>query len=402
VSAALEIKGVWKGYPDWQRPDTLRGQLAARLRGGHGPGKRWALADVSARLEAGGSLGILGGNGAGKSTLLRLAAGLARPTRGQVATSGNVAAVLSLGDAFDGDLSGRENALTTAMIAGLSEAQARACLDDAIGFAELEEFQHSPVRTYSEGMKLRLAFGVVTQVPCDLLLLDEVLTVGDMSFQAKCLEWVRERRAAGAGLLFASHDLVRLGTECDQAIWLEDGRVVGHGPADEVVSDYRRAMMDRTLGRTPADARELPAGKRVGSQAVTLDDVVVRGPGDGAAVIAPGEPLTVSCSVTAHESVGDCVIALSLDRIEDGVKCLDSNTAVDGVEVRPTREGLPVALQWERVNVQPGRYVVTIGAYESNWEFAYDLHMDAHHVEVTGAPEAHGVLTTERHWRVGD
>jgi lipopolysaccharide transport system ATP-binding protein len=318
-----------------------------------------------------------------------------------VTTRGDVAAVLSLGDAFDGDLSGRENALTSAMIAGLPESQARACLDDALSFAELEEFQDSPVRTYSEGMKLRLAFGVVTQVPCNLLLLDEVLTVGDMSFQAKCLEWVRERRADGAGLLFASHDLARLATECDQAIWLEDGRVVAHGPAEDVVADYRRAMMERTLSRTPAQAGQLVAGQRIGSQAVTLDDVVVRGPDAEAAVIASGEPLTVSCSVTAHDAVDQCIIALSLDRIDDGVKCLDSNTAVDGVEVRPTHDGIPVALQWERVNVQPGRYVVTIGAYEANWEFAYDLHMDAHHVEVTGASEAHGVLSTERHWRVG-
>ncbi len=398
--ATLELNRVWKAYPDWgARPDTLRGHIAARLRGGRTGKHRWALEDVSAQLDGGGALGIIGGNGAGKSTLLRIAAGLVRPSRGAAAASGRVAAVLSLGEAFAGDLSGRENALTTAMVAGLTEREARARLDAVLNFAELQDFADSPVRTYSEGMKLRLAFGALTQVPAELLLLDEVMTVGDMSFQAKCLEWVRERRAEGVGLLFASHDLNRLAAECDQAIWLDDGKVVAHGPADEVVEDYRGAMLDRTLARTP-EAADSGAGQRLGSQEVTLDDVAVGNVSGGELVIASGEPLVVSCTVTARAAVETCVVAVSLDRTSDGVKCLDSNTAVDGIAVRPTAEGQRLALQWEHVNVQPGRYAVTIGAYERDWRFAYDLHVSAYDVVVTGAAEAHGVVSTPRHWQV--
>jgi lipopolysaccharide transport system ATP-binding protein len=203
---------------------------------------RWALRDVSFSLDAGNALGVIGHNGAGKSTLLRLASGLGQPTRGGIRVSSNSASVLSLGDTFSSELTGRENAITAAVVAGLSASDAAAALPAILDFAELEGFQEAPIRSYSDGMKLRLAFGVVTVLTPDLLVLDEVLAVGDIGFQEKCMAHLHGLRDRGTALLFASHDLGQIAADCDSCIWLEGGRVRAHGDAGDVVEEYRSAM----------------------------------------------------------------------------------------------------------------------------------------------------------------
>ncbi|HXE46229.1 MAG TPA: ATP-binding cassette domain-containing protein, partial [Conexibacter sp.] len=172
----LRFDGVWKAYRDWtQPPRTLRGALAQRapLSGRRRP-KRWALRDLTLELAPGASLGVIGHNGAGKSTFLRLAAGLGRPTRGQIAVHPETSAVLSLGASFDDQLTGRENALTAALVAGMRRQEAQRLLPAMVDFADLGDFVSSPVRTYSEGMKLRLAFGTIAALEPRLLILDEV------------------------------------------------------------------------------------------------------------------------------------------------------------------------------------------------------------------------------------
>ena len=366
TSALIAFDGVWKSYPRWaggQR--TLQGMLARRVPVLSGRSdRRWVLKDVSLAVGAGESVGLVGPNGAGKSTLLRLASGLGRPTRGAISVSGEVASVLSLGDTFDGSLTGRENAMTAAIVGGLPAARARALMPSVLDFAELEAFAEAPVRTYSEGMKLRLAFSVIAQLQPDVLLLDEVIAVGDLRFQQKCAERLAEMRAAGAAVLFASHSLDQVEEECDRALWLQAGGVRAAGEAGEVVDRYRSAMRSETMERTPPPAADGDGGasalelrrNRFGTQEVTVEDVALVGPGGRPGGELPvGSPLTVSLVLRPrHGPVERVIVGVAIHRVADGVVCYDASTQADGVDVGRVDGRLQVSLAFDRLDLLPG------------------------------------------------
>lgn len=213
---------------DWQRPP-----LGSYVE---------ALHEVSLRVPEGVALGIIGPNGSGKSTLLRLIAGIYRPTSGTIAVTGRVSALLSLGLGFHPDLSGRENAMISGLAMGLSRRELTCKFDEIVHFAELEEFIDSPVRTYSSGMYMRLAFSVAINVDPDILLLDEVLAVGDERFQQKCLERMRAFKSQGKTIILVSHALSAVQALCDQACLLAAGRVIEAGEVRRVLDAYRHLV----------------------------------------------------------------------------------------------------------------------------------------------------------------
>ena len=198
-----------------------------------------ALRDVSFSMDKGDVLGIIGPNGAGKSTLLKLIAGIYRPTAGTLQVKGRISALLNLGVGFHPDLTGRENAIINGLALGFSHRHIRAILDDIIRFAELEEFIDSPVRTYSAGMFMRLAFSVAVNVNPDILILDEILSVGDASFGEKSRARIEEFKRDGKTILFVSHDLQAVEEWCHRVLWLEQGSVVQVGDASAIVGAYR-------------------------------------------------------------------------------------------------------------------------------------------------------------------
>jgi ABC-type polysaccharide/polyol phosphate transport system ATPase subunit len=199
----------------------------------------WALRDVSFALEPGESLAVIGQNGAGKSTLLNLATQLCLPSEGAVRIDGRVAGLLELGAGFHPDLTGRENVRINAALLGLSRRQVNQRLDSIVEFAGVGDFIDEPLRTYSTGMWMRLAFAVAVNVDPDILIVDEVLGVGDQTFSAKCFERIMEFRRAGKTLICVSHDLNSLEILCDRALWLDHGRAARLGPLRQVVQAYR-------------------------------------------------------------------------------------------------------------------------------------------------------------------
>jgi ABC-2 type transport system ATP-binding protein len=206
-----------------------------------------ALREVTLDVPPGRALGVIGSNGAGKSTLLRLTAGILQPSRGVVTTRGRVAPIIELGTGFEFELSGRENIFFNGALLGRSWAEMNDRVDEIISFAELESFIDNPIRTYSTGMVARLAFSIATTVEADILLLDEVLSVGDQRFREKCSRRMDAFRDAGVTILFVSHDGEAVERVCDEAIWLRDGRMEAHGPAGEVVRTYSQ-WVARTNG----------------------------------------------------------------------------------------------------------------------------------------------------------
>jgi lipopolysaccharide transport system ATP-binding protein len=408
MSERLVFDSVSKAYPLWEAHQRSLKHLIPRMLSGRvRPEPRYALHDVSFSLSSGDMTALIGPNGAGKSTLLRLASGVARPTRGRIRLSPNTASVLRLGDLFDFTLSGRENAITAAIAAGVSRRRAIEQVGDVAAFAEIEEFIDAPLRTYSDGMRLRLAFGVLAQLDPDVLLLDEVLAVGDLRFQQRCMDFVAERRRRGTTVMLASHSLEQVVDECDRAMWLHRGEVRAVGPAESVVAAYRRAAQDETARRT--DARELPGGplepgvNRYGSFEIVIDDVELLG-GDARPVteIITGDSLEVRMALRrrAPEGAGHPIIGVTIVRGDDGVVCYDTSTESDGVHVRSVDDGRTVRLVFQRLDLLPGTYHVDVGAYQPDWEYAYDYHWQAYPLRVTGARHGRGVFRAPHRWVV--
>lgn len=202
----------------------------------------WALRDVDIDVPQAGSLGLIGANGAGKSTLLRLLARVGRPDSGSITVRGRMSALLDLGAGFHDNLTGRDNVMVAGVVSGLTRAEVRRQFDDIVNFAEVTEFIDNPLRTYSSGMRLRLAFAIAITVEPDILVVDEVLAVGDRYFQHKCVERITRLRGQGCSLVLCSHDMGLVGSLADSVAWLDGGRVRQLGPAADVVSEYSRAV----------------------------------------------------------------------------------------------------------------------------------------------------------------
>ena len=215
-----------------------------------------ALDDVSLRVRRGESLGIIGPNGSGKSTTLRVMAGIAPPTNGTVTVKGRVSALLELGSGFHPQITGRENAVLNAVLLGLTLDEARAVLPDVIEFSELGQFIDQPMRTYSSGMYFRLGFAVAVHVRPEILLIDEVIAVGDAEFQKKCLDHIYDLRRKGVTLVLVTHDMLSLPKFCDRGILLEGGRITDEGTPQQVVHNYL-ARVERLLALRADQQQEL-------------------------------------------------------------------------------------------------------------------------------------------------
>jgi lipopolysaccharide transport system ATP-binding protein len=246
---AIVVENLGKKYArrNPNRPRTIHEALLRGLRRLPTSEKFWALRDASFRVRRGSMLGVIGRNGAGKSTLLRLLGSVERPNEGAIAVHGRVGALLTLGAGFHPDLTGRENVFVSSVIHGLTRAEVRDRFDSILDFAEVEDFIDDPVRIYSSGMQMRLRFAVAIHMQPDILLIDEVLSVGDAAFQQKCLKRINQIKNTGCTIVLISHGLDQIRQMCDDAIWLDAGRVASQGAPDAVIRQY----LDATNG-TPS------------------------------------------------------------------------------------------------------------------------------------------------------
>jgi ABC-type polysaccharide/polyol phosphate transport system ATPase subunit len=244
---AIQFQNVWKSFDRHAGQILLRDRLR-NLFHSHKLEKFHALRDLSFRVEPGESVALIGHNGAGKSTILNLTTKLCRPDRGTVTVlDGHIAPLLDLGAGFHPDLTGSENVYINASLLGLSRRAVREQYDRIVEFAEIGEFINEPLRTYSTGMSMRLAFSVATSVDPDILIIDEVLGVGDIAFGEKCRDRIMGFRRAGKTILCVSHSNGTLKTLCERAIWLDHGQIVEDGPIGPVVAAYESAMKDHAV-----------------------------------------------------------------------------------------------------------------------------------------------------------
>ena len=241
---AIQVESAWLSFRvKHDRPTTIK-EMAVRMLRGRGRGYSeelfWAVQDVSFTVRRGERLGVIGPNGSGKTTLLSLIAGIYPPDKGHVTTRGRTVGLLGLGVGFDPEMTGRENIYLNASLFGLTRRAIDERIDDIIAFADIGDFIDAPVRTYSTGMATRVGFAVAAHIDADILLLDEILAVGDAQFKQKSMARTLGLREAGKTLILVSHELNAVSEMCHRAIWLEHGRIVESGPVDEVIEAYER------------------------------------------------------------------------------------------------------------------------------------------------------------------
>ena len=335
----------------------------------------WALQDVAFDVDEGSTVGLLGHNGSGKSTLLKCIGGILRPTSGEIRRRGRLASLLELGAGFHPDLTGRENVYLNASILGLSRKDIDARFDDIVGFAELERFIDQQVKHYSSGMYVRLGFSVATNVDPEILLIDEVLAVGDETFQRKCLDRIKQFQRDGKTIVFVTHapDLVR--QICDRAVVLDEGAMVIHGSPSEAV----RAFREHLLARAGHLADQADPTTRHGD-IVRITGVTIEYPDSAAPYVRNGEPVTIRIAFEARQPVDDVVVAIAL-HATDGHVVFGQNSWGLGQHIRLEGSG-EIAFELQSVTLLEGTYPLTVNIHARQGSEMYDMRDQLEHVDV--------------------
>lgn len=393
-ATSIRVTGVSKKYREYDPNRAYTFQEAAIRRFGRrhktGSDHFWALKDINFEVYAGSTVGLLGQNGAGKSTLLRLLGGIGRPDQGKIEVDGKVSGLLDLGAGFHSDLTGRENIYITGVVGGLTRQEVAQQFDSIVSFAELEPFIDHPLRTYSSGMYMRLAFSVAVHVRPDVLLIDEVLAVGDVGFQKKCIDRIGQFRKDGCAIVLVTHDATLVSDFCDQALWLDYGQPMGLGAAREVSARYSSFM--ETRHRTPKNGPAQVSSNgielrfhenRFGSQEVVLSSVRTRqSPGSGNSV-------NVQICYRADTAVADPIFGVTIldksGRKHYEVTSFESRLALPLVE----GEGM-LELDVHRLTLADGEYFIDVGVYERDWAYTYDYHHQVYPLVIVESTLPHG------------
>ncbi|MEO6092404.1 MAG: ABC transporter ATP-binding protein [Novosphingobium sp.] len=407
MTAALVVERVGKRFQhrDSAGPRTFHQFIEGGWRKRHARRDFWALRNVSFQVEAGEMLGVIGSNGSGKSTLLRMLGGVMRPDEGRIERSASVSGLLDLNAGMHPDLTGRENAIGGGIIAGLSRRQIVARMDEVIAFAELEDFIDEPLRSYSAGMRLRLGFAVAAQTSPKILLIDEVLAVGDMGFQRKCLDRINQFRAEGCAIVLISHDLAQVEATCDRAMWLRNGEVVTIGATQSVARHYESRMLQNTVARTPLEV--LDSGQshlqlnvnRFGS----LENQITRvrfldQHGVETQSFKSGDAVTVQVWVETTIPLRDLHLSVTLAN-DRGVDLIDMTTEENGLELPGTVGKSIIRLDLDGVPLAHGLYHFSVGIYEKSWSLAYDRHVNAYDIQIDGE-ESWCSLNPPHRWKI--
>jgi lipopolysaccharide transport system ATP-binding protein len=351
------------------RTSTLKERTLLWLRGARTSEVFWALRDVGFQIRRGETVGVIGANGSGKSSLLKLIAGIYPPDLGSVRVYGRVAALLELGAGFQPDMTGRENVFLYGAVLGLERAELEKRFEDIHRFSELGELVDTPVRHYSSGMVTRLGFAVAAHLDPDLLLIDEILAVGDFNFQQKCIDHMVGYRDSGRALLFVSHDLDAVSKLCGRTLWLDGGKLLHSGPTDAVLQAYRVEMERRRGGEHGRSPDRLG---RWGTGEIEIVGLRQFGPsGQPRTSALPGEPLTLEVQFIAHRPVEDPVVGLGLHH-HSGAVLSGPNTRQLGLRLGSVSGPGAISFHLPALSLLPGHYTLSASVYDAQLTHAYD------------------------------
>ncbi len=404
--AAEKITKMYKRYANRHKFLTLKSALVNRtLFSELSAAERFeALSDVSFSIPKGKTVSIIGENGSGKSTLLKILAGISRPTSGSISIDGRISALIELGAGFHPEISGRENIFINGIILGLTRKRIQSLYDDIVRFAELEDFIDNPVKSYSSGMYMRLGFSIAINVDPDILLVDEVLAVGDASFVPKCLDKINEFRRKGKTIIFVSHDLSTVERISDEVIWLKHGRIEMQGHPKRIVDAYleyigkKDEVKAEGLHEEQEKVAEEEREKRWGSQEVTLQNVKMLDiEGKEKYIFDPKEPLTLQFEVECREKdEDDFVFGVGIFSSE-GIQCYGTNTHIDRfVPKRLSGKGR-VRLKIPALNLINGSYYLNVAVHKRDG-YPFDYHHFLYTFRVGSSHRDVGIVRIPHDW----
>jgi ABC-type polysaccharide/polyol phosphate transport system ATPase subunit len=413
--SAIIVEGVSKRFRlQTDRAHSIK-ELVTRRDRNAGVDQFWALRDVSLEIPQGSMFALIGHNGSGKSTLLRCIAGIYRPTEGRVKVDGRISTLLELGAGFHPDLTGRENVYMNATILGMSRSQIDAVFDEIVEFAGIQDFIDSPVKIYSSGMYVRLGFSVAIHVDPEILIIDEVIAVGDEQFQRKCFDHLADLRRRGVTIVVVTHGMATVETMCDGAAWLDHGVLQMTGAAGDVASEYLKRVNEREAEDRAADAAAaaeaaataagkayVPDSETWFGEDIEIDRVFFTdADGEEVGTGVTGEPLALNIAYNAHKPVDSPVFGYTVHSDND-VVVTGSHSKADGFDSGRVEGRGAVRFSMDPLMINPGNYSITVGITDSYVQHIYDRHYKRHPLAVRRgqAPVGVGFLDLEGEWSV--
>lgn len=366
------------------------------------PGQRkreelWAVRNVSFDVQRGESVGLIGHNGSGKSTLLKLATRILRPTNGAVSMHGRVSALLELGAGFHDDLTGRENVYLNGSVMGLSRKEIEDRFDAIVDFSELHDFIDVPVKHYSSGMYMRLGFSVAVHCQPDILLVDEILAVGDRAFQRKCLDHIYQMKRSGVTIVLVSHHLETLQKLCDRVVWMDHGNMLAAGDAQSVLGRYVE-QSNSTIDKQRGHVNGL--FERNGTYEAEITSVrFLDAAGSEAAAFKCGQSMTIELTYTAHQPIKQPEMGFAIFRDDDlqinGTSNRNAGYVIDQIE----GDGV-LRCHIKQLPLLPGRYDISAAIQDSHLPQAYDFHVRAYSFQVVPGDslDVQGVVSLPAVW----
>ena len=392
---AIRVESLWKNFRLYH--ERNRYLKAAMLRGRRARYEEfWALQDVSLTVAKGATVGVIGSNGSGKTTLLKCLTGIYTPERGSVHIEGNVAALLELGAGFHAELSGTENIYLNGSILGMSKKEIDNKFDSIVEFAGLEQFIDTPVKNFSSGMVVRLGFSIATHVEPEVLLIDEILAVGDQAFQRKSTEKIEQFRRDGRTILVVSHSLGLVQQLCDTVVWLEKGHVKMTGPASDVISEYTGTTYGNFAREDASSKTRWGSGEAQITQVTTLD--ASEQPID---TLSSGGEFRLRLELNSHVRIESPVLRVQMETMSG--ELVWSTTTQRGTATLRVLDGPAVAmLQIPSLPLADGTYYVSVSITDATGatEFDHCQHWAKIHV-VGGQPNDGGVVALPSSWSIG-
>lgn len=364
-----------------------------------------ALNDVSFEIEKGQFFGVIGRNGSGKSTLLKMLAGVYSPDNGEIEMRGSVSPFLELGVGFQGELTAGENVYLNGTMLGMSRAQIDAAFDDIFAFAELERFVDSKLKNFSSGMVVRLAFAVAVRAKADILILDEVLAVGDAAFQEKCFGVFEQLKSEGTTIILVSHSEQNIEKFCDAALLLDKGEVVAVGPTKQVLYEYRRVLREDEEaqleeGNTAREQKQTSSTRWGDGKATITNIALLDKHGKPATVFQTGDALRVRVEYDVHETVTNPNFAVAVYRSTDQLYCYDINTYLDAMKLEPLTKAGHFELEFPALPLLDGTYYLKVGLFSDYCDNTHDFFDQGPQFSMESPENAFGTVLLEHNWHL--